>query len=319
MNYFNPNHPIIKKQSLQFNFHQNHTKFNEKFNLIMEHAIGLFTPGSLLFYIKNKIKDTQFIKLNYDELCKHLSIESHKNFKNAVLKLPKTYNLYILFFDPINEIKYLVECSEKHLIYNEFLKNKALPAARFAFTTKSIIVINSRVCKDDKRFEQLLDHELNHVFKPFLNKNKNELDDLTTSKIDKFIESHFIDDLGISISSVDEFKDYAEHMFGKSEFYEMTADLCNILSLYFNETNPIKLFQKFESMLTKDFINSDQFKSLEEPIKGSLIFAYTCKKFSPKRWKIVIKKVKEQLNLNNLSGSIKIFLNKLKENFKRIK
>ena len=115
---------------------------------------------------------------------------------------------------------------------------------------------------------------------------------------------------------MNEFKDYAEHMFGKSEFYEMTADLCNVLSLYFKEKDSAKLFRKLESMLTDSFINSKEFKKLEEPIRGSILFAYTCKRFSPRKWKIVLAKVKEQLNLTGISGSIKIFANKIKENLK---
>ena len=320
MKYNNPNHPIIRGQSIYqiINFDSKRSKFNECFNLIMEHATGLFTPGSLLYEIKSKLKDTQFIEISYNELCSHLSIKSHKNFKNACQKLPKNYKIYILYFDPIKEIKYLHECPEKQIIYNEFIRNEFLPAARFAFKLKSIIVINSKVVKDENRLEQALDHELNHVFEPFLNDDNDSIDeDKISSKIELYIEKYLIDELGIKISSKEEFKDYAEHMFSRNEFYEMTADLCNVLSLYFDEKNSVKLFQKFENMLTESYINSNNFKQLEEPIKGSILFAYTCKRFLPKRWKIVLSKVKEQLNLNSLSGSVKLFINKIKENLKK--
>ena len=92
MKYYNPNHPIIRAQFAYFiKFEKNHSKFNECFNLIMEHATGLFTPGSLLYYIKQKLHDKQFLEISYKELCEHLSINSHKNFKNAVKKLPANY------------------------------------------------------------------------------------------------------------------------------------------------------------------------------------------------------------------------------------
>ena len=47
-------------------------------------------------------------------------------------------------------------------------------------------------------------------------------------------------------------------------------------------------------------------------------FAYICKNYSKDRWKIVLAKVKEQLNLTGISGSIKIFISKLKENLKKL-
>lgn len=316
MNYFNPNHPIIRGQTLQIKFEKSSLKFNECFNLIMEHATGLFTPGSLLYHIKQHLHDKQFLEISYKELCEHLSVNSHKNFKNAVEKLPINYKIYILYFDPVNEIKYLYDCPEKQIIKQYFENNSDVPAARFEFITKSIIVINSRIVKNDKRLEQSLDHELNHVFEPFLNDCKNEIEDLPSDKIQIYIERYFIDELGIKISNMNEFKDYAEYMFGKSEFYEMTADLCNVLSLYFKEKDSVKLLRKLESMLTDSFINSEEFKKLEEPIRGSILFAYTCKRFSPNKWKIVLTKVKEQLNLTGISGSIKILANKIKEHLK---
>lgn len=317
MKYYNPNHPIIRAQFAYFiKFEKNHSKFNECFNLIMEHATGLFTPGSLLYYIKQKLHDKQFLEISYKELCEHLSINSHKNFKNAVKKLPANYKIYILYFDPIIELQYLYDCPEKKIIKQYFDVNSDVPAARFEFTTKSIIVLNSTIIKDEKRLEQSLDHELNHVFEPFLNDDKDNVEDLTSDKIQTYIERYFIDELGIKISNMNEFNDYAEHMFGKYEFYEMTADLCNVLSLYFKEKDSIQLFKKLEFMLTDTFINSNEFKKLEEPVKGSILFAYTCKRFSPKKWKIVLSKVKEQLNLTGISGSVKLFMNKLKENLK---
>ena len=228
------------------------------------------------------------------------------------------YKIYILYFDPIDEIKYLYNCPEKQIIKQYFENNSDVPAARFEFITKSIIVVNSKIVKNDKRLEQSLDHELNHVFEPFFNDCKDEIEDLPSDKIQIYIERYFIDRLGIKISNMNEFKDYAEHMFGKSEFYEMTADLCNVLSLYFKEKDSVKLFRKLESMLTDSFINSEEFKKLEEPIRGSILFAYACKRFSPNKWKIVLTKVKEQLNLTGISGSIKILANKIKENFNKM-
>ena len=172
---------------------------------------------------------------------------------------------------------------KKKIIKQYFDVNLNVPAARFEFATKSIIVLNSTIIKDEKRLEQSLDHELNHIFEHFLNDDKDNIENLTSDKIQTDIERYFIDELGIKISNMNEFKDYAEHMFGKSEFYEMISDLCNILSLYFNEKDSIKLFRKLEFMLTDTFINSTEFKKLEEPVKGSILFAYTCKRFSPKK------------------------------------
>ncbi len=243
----------------------------------------MFTPGSLLYYIKQKLYDKQFLEISYKELCEHLSINSHKNFKNAVKKLLINYKIYILYFDPVTELRYLYDCPEKKIIKQYFDVNLNVPAARFEFATKSIIVLNSTIIKDEKRLEQSLDHELNHIFEHFLNDDKDNIENLTSDKIQTDIERYFIDELGIKISNMNEFKDYAEHMFGKSEFYEMISDLCNILSLYFNEKDSIKLFRKLEFMLTDTFINSTEFKKLEEPVKGSILFAYTCKRFSPKK------------------------------------
>lgn len=53
-------------------------------------------------------------------------------------------------------------------------------------------------------------------------------------------------------------------------------------------------------MLTDEFIQSNEFKTLKEPIQGSIIFAFICKKYSSERWNRTIKAVKSQLNLTRI-------------------
>jgi hypothetical protein len=53
-------------------------------------------------------------------------------------------------------------------------------------------------------------------------------------------------------------------------------------------------------MLTDDYLKSDEFKNLEEPVQSAIIFAYICKKYSKDRWNRTIKAVKTQLDLTRI-------------------
>jgi hypothetical protein len=105
-------------------------------------------------------------------------------------------------------------------------------------------------------------------------------------------------------------------MFNSTEFYEMLANLCNVISLYFPDKSNVDKYKEIMNMLTHEYIISDEFKELNEPVQGAIIFGYICKKYSPDRWNRAIKAIKTQLELNDVKNSLKILINKLKENLK---
>lgn len=307
--------------------HVRQTSFIELYNLIMEHATGLFTPATLLKLIMNKLHEYPEVVLTKQELLRYSNCDSYKYFNDIInsLKFQDNYELHILHIYPLEEAQYL-NAKYRRAIYNYFydLKNEMPPAATFDFGKFDVIIINAekvpRNYKNSYKLETYLDHELNHLFEPNVNKTKKypSFEDHVKLSILKEINDKYHLNINVDDITSAELNDYLTHMFSTSEFYEMTADLCNVLSLYFKEKDSAKLFNKLESMLTSTFLNSNEFKQLEEPIKGSILFAYICKNYSKDRWKIVLAKVKEQLNLTGISGSIKIFISKLKENLKKL-
>lgn len=66
-------------------------------------------------------------------------------------------------------------------------------------------------------------------------------------------------------------------------------------------------------MLNESFIKSDEFKKIEEPIRGAIIFAFICKKYAPDRWNRVVKAINVQLNTNYTFSSFKLSLIKIKQ------
>lgn len=158
-----------------------------------------------------------------------------------------------------------------------------------------------------------IDHELNHIFGKLTNdfKKYKSLDDKLSSQIMQYLNDHDIIEYNELIS-----QDFSIHMFSQIEFISMLSNVCNVISLMFNEKDNIKVLTRFMHMTSEEFINSAEFKKLEEPIRGAIIFAFICRKFNPDRWNRVMKAIKEQLNLTGISGSIKLLANKIKENLK---
>ena len=82
------------------------SKFDSTFNLIMEHATGLFTPKNLLMFILQNCSKTSVLKFSVDDLMKFSSEKSNKLFNAAIKsnKLSKNFTLWILFIEPFKQI-----------------------------------------------------------------------------------------------------------------------------------------------------------------------------------------------------------------------
>lgn len=288
------------------------TNFNSLYeSIIFEHAKDLYTPKDLLEYIKNKLKYEQsLVYLSGDKLLNFLNKEEKEKF---IEFYGNDYQLYILYCNPIIDMDKF-SWKFKNQISNYFKTNKFKPAARFYDKKLSIIVLNSKIINindNENEIELQLDHELNHIFEKLY---KEEIED-----INKEAQNEIIDWFNKnSIISLEELisDDFSIHMFNSSEFIEMTANLCNVLSLFLNEEDKINLIKKMNEMVSEKYLKSNEFKKLDEPIRGSIIFAFICKKYSPKRWNRVLKAIYEQLDLNNLKGKLKIFFLNIFQNIK---
>ena len=161
--------------------------------------------------------------------------------------------------------------------------------------------------------ELQLDHELNNLFSS-ISKNTPKIS-INNEAINICIQ-YLLENNIISQSELESY-DFNIHMFNDEEFYEMLSNLCNVLSLYFHEKDNNVVLKRFMEMTSENFIKSNEFEKLEEPIRGALIFAFICKKYAPERWNRVMKAVVVQLNLNKTNNSIKKFLNDLKCNFSK--
>lgn len=299
-----------------------HSKFYEIYDkIILEHATGLFTPKKLLQMLSDKlVLSNPVIVLNLEQIKKYCNDKSNKLFAEAITnkKLYDNFHLYVLYLNPTKDLNKLQMTNDvKNFILKQFIKNKNLPACNVYYAEKStnmlmyaIVIINNVIIDnyDFKLKEVHLDHELNHIFERFLNdsiylKDKSNDKELINEVI-KWFKTNKID---YPIND-----DFNTHMFSSVEFIEMLANVCNWLSLYQNESNKFKAYNNFLSMTKEDFIKSNKFKQLSEPIAGSIIFAFICKKFMPERWTIVIEKVKEQLSLTDEKHlTIKLYLNKI--------
>ena len=58
--------------------------------------------------------------------------------------------------------------------------------------------------------------------------------------------------------------DFSIHMFNSTEFYEMLANLCNVISLYFPNKSNVDKYKEIMDMLTHEYIISDEFKELND-------------------------------------------------------
>ena len=293
------------------------SKFQKIYNhILVEHAIDLFTPKSLLEDAVVKLSQkASLIHYSLDDLKQHCD-KQNKDFDVAITnkKLSKDFSLYILYCDPINDISKLNWKYSKQ-IYLDFKKTPYCPAKRFFASNINIIVLNNRVIDstDLKQMELQLDHELNHLFSS-ISKNAPKIS--INNKAINICIQYLLENNIISRSELESY-DFNIHMFNDEEFYEMLSNLCNVLSLYFNEKDNNVVLKRFMEMTSENFIKSNEFKKLEEPIRGALIFAFICKKYAPERWNRVMKAVVVQLNLNKTNNSIKKFLNDLKYNFSK--
>lgn len=288
------------------------TKFDEQFQfLLLEHAIDLFTPKQLLSEIKNKLKtETSLVYFNGKQLLSYFDKQNQKKFKK---NYGDNYQLYILYCNPINEIDNF-SWKNSNSIKQFFKQNKYCPAARFYDEKLSIIVLNSNVISlidNGNELEIQLDHELNHIFDKLSEKKYEDINEKIQNECIAYFQKYNI--LTYDVNSID----FSIHMFNSSEFYEMLANLCNVCSLYFNISNKYELYKKIMNMLTHEYIISNEFKQLTEPVQGAIVFGYICKKYSPERWNRVIKAVKTQLDLTGIADTLKISLNDLTEKFKK--
>ena len=78
--------------------HVRQTSFIELYNLIMEHATGLFTPATLLKLIMNKLHEYPEVVLTKQELLRYSNCDSYKYFNDIInsLKFQDNYELHIL-------------------------------------------------------------------------------------------------------------------------------------------------------------------------------------------------------------------------------
>lgn len=281
--------------------------------LLLEHAVDLFTPKELLQNIKNKLRtETSLVYLTSNDILQYLDDKYNKKQFEKIYG--KKYQLYVLYCNPINDI-HKFTWNEKQSISNFFKQNPNCPAARFYDNKLSIIVLNSKIISlndNGNELELQLDHELNHIFDKLSNKQYKDINRIVQNKIIKYFKENNILDYDV------ENADFSIHMFNSSEFYEMLANLCNVISLYFNESDNIQLYQKLMNMLNHEYITSNEFKQLLEPIQGAIIFAYICKKYSPDRWNRTIKAVKSQLQLTDIKSSLKLFIAEIKTHIKNL-
>jgi hypothetical protein len=301
----------FKNERLFIGNNYNLPKFDAKLQfLFLEHAIDLFTPKQLLSEIKNKLKtETSLVYFNGKQLLSYFDKQNQNKFKKIY---GDNYQLYILYCDPINEIDNF-SWKNTNLIKQFFKQNKYCPAARFYDEKLSIIVLNANVISlidNGNELEVQLDHELNHIFDRLSDKKYENINEKIQNECIAYFQKYDI--LTYDVNSID----FSIHMFNSSEFYEMLANLCNVISLYFNISNKYELYQKIMNMLTHEYIISNEFKQLIEPVQGAIVFGYICKKYSPERWNRVIKAVKTQLELTGITETLKICLNNLTENFK---
>lgn len=290
-----------------------YSKFQDNYRFILlEHATDLFTPAELLKDIKNKLRThTSLVYLTGEQILSYLDDCQRSKFEKYY---GKKYQIYILYCNPLTEINNFTWRGSQS-IYNFFKQNPNCPAARFYDNTISIIVLNSNIIPltdNGKQLQLQLDHELNHIFDKLADRQYPDINHKVQQQIIKYFKD--LDILQCEVQS----DDFSIHMFNSSEFYEMLANLCNVISLYFQQSDNIKLFQKLINMLTDQYLKSDQFKQLREPIQGALIFAYICRKYSPDRWNRTIKAVKHQLQIDDFKHSIQLLIFNLKNNLKRI-
>ena len=79
-------------------------KFDKLYNfLLLEHAIDLFTPKTLLLNIKRKLREeTSLVYLTGLDILTHLDKNTRKKFKKFY---GETYQLYVLYCDPLKDIE----------------------------------------------------------------------------------------------------------------------------------------------------------------------------------------------------------------------
>jgi hypothetical protein len=294
-------------------------KFDDTYHFIfLEHATDLFTPKQLLSDIKNILKtESSLIHFNAKQLKKYLCNNQQKTFLNLfkpdlVKRFEQIYGndyeLYILYCDPINEISRF-SYVHRDKIKQYFSTNRYCPAARFFNDNYSIIVLNSNVVTlDGNELELQLDHELNHLFDKLIDKKYPDLNVEIQQDILKYFSK---------LNKEIDMNDFSMHMFSSIEFYEMLANLCNVVSLYFNETDNFKIFKKLMSMLNEEYLESVEFNQLDSQMQGAIIFAFICKKYSKARWNKVISSVKKQLELTGVKNSLNLCLNELQAYLKK--
>lgn len=290
----------------------------EILNVISEHAKDLYTPINLLHKILELITyKTPFVKFSLNEIKSYCDSNTINKIDKAIQDniIVNNFMLYVLYCNPIKDLLKL-NWSAANQIFEDYLTTTDCPAKNYYNSKCAIVILNSnRISRSaEYEFELELDHELNHIFKRI--RQEEEVEDLNKNLIDEI--KYYL--LNNNILNKDYFKgnDFDIHMFSESEFYEMTANVCNVLSLYFKETNDIKLFNKFDNMLTEKYLKSNEFKQLPETVKGAIIFAFICKKYDNNRWAYVLSCIRGQLNLKGLTGSIKYYVNKILKCFNKL-
>lgn len=295
-------YPTFKNQNYLFVQNILTNKFDKKvLEIICQHAKGLFTPQKLLYEIMFKIRfEKQFIQYSLNELRQY---HNNKNKKWDQLinnnTLSNNYKLYILYCT-IQDIKTL-NWEPAHQIYDDYKLTPKCPAKRYFNNKCSIIVINSQVVGiTTKEFQIQLDHQLNHLFEQL--NDKEEVQDIN-EQLQQQIKQYFLENNIISEEELNS-EDFNIHMFNHIEFYQMISNLCNVISLYFQQKDILEIIKKLHYMLTEEYLKSKEFEQLEEPIRGSIIFAFICKKYNLERWKIVCSMIKKQIDLNDEDDSL---------------
>lgn len=290
----------------------------EILNIISEHVKDLYTPINLLHKILELITyKTPFVKFSLNEIKSYCDIDTNNKIDIAIKDniITSNYMLYVLYCNPVKDLLKL-NWSVANQIFEDYTITPDCPAKNYYNSKCAIIILNSkRISRSaEYEFELELDHELNHIFKRI--RQEEDIENINknlANEIKQYLLNNNILDKNYFKGS-----DFDIHMFSNIEFYEMTANVCNVLSLYFNETNDIKLFNKFDNMLTENYLKSNEFKQLPETVKGAIIFAFICKKYDNNRWLYVLSCIRGQLNLKGLIGSVKYYANEILKCFNKL-
>lgn len=261
--------------------------------IISQHAKGLFTPLKLLHEIMYNLRfKNSFIWYDLKQLRSFYNTQKWDQIIENK-EISSDYRMYVLYCT-VEQIKNL-NWEAANQIYQDYSKTPKCPAKRYYNNKCSIIILNKDVVgMNTPEFEIQLDHQINHLFEQL--NDKEQVEDIN-QQLQQDIKKYFQENNILSEEELDT-QDFSLHMFNKSEFYQMISNLCNVISFYFNYNDIMEVLKKLQSMLKDQYFKTQEFQQLEEPIRGSIIFAFICKKYDLKRWKIVCSMIKKQLDLD---------------------